>query len=183
MCLIQTFSTHLTLYRALWYHKLSMRPSWTLCTLFIDALWLWSRWLCSQCSWCFLYGPTRLIILSHLSLSFSSFHIGHCVCGAFVLWYDANNAFIFSISLVIKKLFHAVYSSTWHLIMLRLFRKTFFLSTVVMKVHLQIHLPTCFYFILYLYISTVKYKDIKCFGHLCTADNIICRCDWTMFCD
>lgn len=34
----QTFSSHLVLYRVLWFYKLSTRPSWTLCTLFIDAL-------------------------------------------------------------------------------------------------------------------------------------------------
>lgn len=107
-----------------------MTPSWTLCTLFIDALWLW---LCSQCCWCFsfflvwhdwLYYP----ILFSVSF-FSSFHIGYCVSGAFVLWqaYDANNAFIFYISLVIKKLFHAVYRRTQP-----------FLSTVRNTPHLMI---------------------------------------------
>lgn len=30
------------------FYKVSVKPSWTLCTLFIDALWLWSCWLCSQ---------------------------------------------------------------------------------------------------------------------------------------
>lgn len=34
----QAFSSHLVLYRVLWFYKLSTRPSWTLCTLFIDAL-------------------------------------------------------------------------------------------------------------------------------------------------
>lgn len=55
----------------------------------------------------FSFGRTRLIILSHI-LSFSSFHIGFlclwCFCAVISL-YDANNAFIFSISLVIKKVF------------------------------------------------------------------------------
>lgn len=85
--------------------------SWTLCILFIDALWLWSCWLCSQSCWCFLSRPTGLIILSH---PYSSFHIGYCVCGAFcavISRYDANNAFIFSISLVIKKLFSCIFMS------------------------------------------------------------------------
>lgn len=47
------------------------------------------------------------------SFSLSSFHIVFlclwCFCAVISL-YDANNAFIFSISLVIKKFFHAVYS-------------------------------------------------------------------------
>lgn len=109
------------------FYKLSMKPSWTLCTLFIDALWLWSCWLCSQCCWCFISGRTRLIILSHI-LSVSSFHIVFlclwCFCAVISL-YDANNAFIFSISLVIKKFFHAVYSWTQHF-MFHLWKKTAF---------------------------------------------------------
>lgn len=70
MCLIQTYNTHLTLYRALWYYKLSMRPLRTLCTLFIDALWLWSRWLCSQCCWCFYFWSYKTDYIIHLSLVF-----------------------------------------------------------------------------------------------------------------
>uniref|UniRef100_A0A3Q3C8X2 Monocyte to macrophage differentiation-associated 2b n=1 Tax=Haplochromis burtoni TaxID=8153 RepID=A0A3Q3C8X2_HAPBU len=74
-------------------------------------VWVMASFGTTYSCWCFLSRPTGLIILSH---PYSSFHIGYCVCGAFcavISRYDANNAFIFSISLVIKKLFSCIFMS------------------------------------------------------------------------
>lgn len=86
--------------------KLSREPSWTLCTLFIDALWLWSCWLWSQsCSACFSFAVVQDLLyylIFFLSLVFCMWVLVLLCCDKPI---DANYAFVFYISLVIKKSF------------------------------------------------------------------------------
>lgn len=110
LCLVQTYSAHLTLYRAVVLYK-------NLHDAFMDPLYIVYRrsvivalfsvlllffFLVRQ-DW--LYYPIIFLSLSYWLLCL------WCFCAVTSL-YDANNAFIFYISLVIKKLFHAVYSRT-----------------------------------------------------------------------
>lgn len=72
----------------LWFYKLSVEPSWTLCILFRDALWLWSCWLCSRSCWCFSFWSDKtdyIIILHSLCLSLGFILVIVSVV-LFVLW-------------------------------------------------------------------------------------------------
>lgn len=157
------------------FYKLSMKPSWTLCTLFIDALWLWSCWLCSQCCWCFLSGRMRLIILSHI-LFLSSFHIVFFVsvvllcCDkpiwcqqCFYLFYFSCNKKVFSCSIFLDSTFYNV-SPLW---------KNNFLSTEAVEGK-----TAEVFWQLFFFYHTMKYIDMKkaqLFGRctyirICTVD-------------
>lgn len=88
------------------FYKLSMKPSWTLCTLFIDALWLWSCWLCSQ----WLY---YLIFFFSLYFSFGFIVSVVLLCCDKPIWCQ-QCFYLFYFSCNKKKVFHAVSSWTPH---------------------------------------------------------------------
>lgn len=124
----------------------------------------------------FSFWSYKIYYIITYCFSFSSFHIWllclWCFCAVLSL-YDANNAFIFSISLVIKKsFFHAVYCGTQHFVMFHLFFLQVALNSKTSAAFCQLA-------VIIQWNIKIKYLTYCYFGlcisiWICTVENMIC---------